>query len=54
MGAAIAVLVRGTLRSEFRRIDPMSARIVLVDRSKRVLGNFAEDLSGAVKERLES
>jgi NADH:ubiquinone reductase (H+-translocating) len=53
MGAAIAVLVRSTLRSEFRRIDPMSARIVLVDRSNRVLGNFAEELSSAAKERLE-
>jgi NADH:ubiquinone reductase (H+-translocating) len=53
MGAAIAVLVRSTLRSEFRRIDPVSARIVLVDRSNRVLGNFAEELSSAAKERLE-
>ena len=31
LAGAIAVLVRTTLRSEFRRIDPMSARIVLVD-----------------------
>src|ERR1700686_5311795 len=29
MAAAIAVLVRSTLKSEFRRIDPASARIVL-------------------------
>ena len=53
MAGAIAVLVRNSLRSEFRRIDPTSARIVLVDRSKRVLGTFAEDLSRAAKKRLE-
>jgi NADH dehydrogenase len=54
MAGAIAVLVRNTLRSEFRRIDPVSARIVLVDLGKRVLGSFSEDLSRAAKERLEN
>src|SRR3984893_6120661 len=53
MAGAIAVLVRSTLRSEFRRINPASARIVLLDRSSRVLGTFSEDLSRAAKERLE-
>src|ERR1700745_1258374 len=32
MAAAIATLVQKTLRSDFRRIDPATARIVLVDR----------------------
>jgi len=31
MAGAIAVLVRNTLRSEFRRINPESARIVLLE-----------------------
>jgi len=53
MAGAIAVLVRNTLRSEFRRIDPAAARIVLVDAGSRVLGSFSEDLSGAAKKRLE-
>jgi NADH dehydrogenase FAD-containing subunit len=53
MASAIAWLVRTTLRSEFRRIDPTSARIVLVDRGKRVLGTFSEHLSQRAKERLE-
>ena len=53
MAAALAVMVRTTLRSEFRRIDPLSARIVLVDMANRVLGTFAEDLSDAAKKRLE-
>src|SRR5262249_42367786 len=50
---AIAFLVRSTLRSEFRRIDPTSARIVLVDMAQRVLGSFSEQLSRATKTRLE-
>jgi len=53
MAAAIAVLVRNTLRSEFRRVDPASARIVLIDQSPRVLGSFSEHLSSAAKKRLE-
>ena len=53
LAAALAVMVRTTLRSEFRRIDPLSARIVLVDTANRVLGSFAEDLSSAAKQRLE-
>ncbi len=54
MASAIAELVRRTLRSEFRRIDPTSARVVLVDRGSRVLGTFAEELSAAAKGRLET
>jgi NADH:quinone reductase (non-electrogenic) len=53
MAGAIALLVQNTLRSEFRRIDPASARIVLVDRGSRVLRSFSEDLSRAAKGRLE-
>jgi NADH:ubiquinone reductase (H+-translocating) len=53
MAGALAVLVRTSLRSEFRRIDPLSARIVLVDMANRVLGSFAEELSTAAKQRLE-
>ena len=53
MAGALAVLIRSTLRSEYRRIDPSAARIVLVDAGKRVLGTFADDLSQAAQERLE-
>jgi len=53
LAAALAILVRTTLRSEFRRIDPLSARIVLVDMANRVLGTFAEGLSGAALRRLK-
>src|SRR6202166_3052526 len=53
MAGALAVLVPTSLKSEFRRIDPASARIVLVDMAPRVLGSFSEDLSKAAKARLE-
>jgi NADH:quinone reductase (non-electrogenic) len=53
MAAAFAIFVRTTLRSDFRRIDPTKARIVLVDGGPRVLGTFAPDLSAAAQKRLE-
>jgi NADH dehydrogenase FAD-containing subunit len=52
MASAIAVMVRTTLRKNFRRIDPKSAHIVLVDMGKRPLGTFAEELSETVRKRL--
>jgi len=52
MAGALAIFVRSTLKSNFRRIDPASARIVLVDAS-HVLGSFSESLSTAAKRRLE-
>ncbi|MBV8070073.1 MAG: FAD-dependent oxidoreductase, partial [Acidobacteriaceae bacterium] len=53
LAGAIAVLVRKSLKSEFRRIDPASARIVLVDKSERVLPAFFKTLSSAARARLE-
>jgi len=53
MASALAILVRTSLKSEFRRIDPASARIVLVDLGSRVLGSFSESLSKAAKGHLE-
>jgi len=52
MASAIAVMVRTTLRNNFRRIDPKSAHIILVDVAKRPLGTFAESLSEAARLRL--
>ena len=54
MAGALALLVRTTLKSDFRRIDPSSARIVLVDLNSRVLGPFSEHLSQAARQRLEN
>ena len=47
LAGALGVLVRTTLKKDFRRIDPASARIVLVDMAPRVLGAFSEPLSQA-------
>jgi NADH dehydrogenase FAD-containing subunit len=53
MAAALAIFVRTSLRSEFRRIDPTAARIVLIDAAPKVLGTFTPALSEAAKKRLE-
>jgi NADH:ubiquinone reductase (H+-translocating) len=53
MAGAIAVLVHQTLRSEFRRVDPTMARIVLIDAMDHVLGTFAPALSTKARKRLE-
>jgi NADH:ubiquinone reductase (H+-translocating) len=53
MASAIATLIRTMLRSEFRRIDPALARVVLVERGPRILESFSQDLSKAAKTRLE-
>src|SRR5260370_7716664 len=53
MAGALAIFVRSTLKSDFRRIDPAAARIVLVDMASRVLPPFSERLSKAAKQRLE-
>jgi NADH dehydrogenase FAD-containing subunit len=53
MAGALAVLVRSTLKSEFRRVRPESARIILLDMAPRVLGTFSEQLSEAARKRLE-
>ena len=52
MASAIAVMTQTTLRKNFRRIDPRSAHIILVDMGKRPLGTFAESLSEAARVRL--
>jgi NADH:ubiquinone reductase (H+-translocating) len=52
MASAIAVMVRTTLQKNFRRIDPKSAHIILIDMGKRPLGTFAETLSEAARLRL--
>lgn len=52
LASAIAVMVKTTLRKDFRRIDPKSARIILVDAGHRPLGAFSEKLSEAARLRL--
>src|SRR5260370_597712 len=48
MAAALAIFVRTSLRSEFRRIDPTSARIVLIAAARlRFAASATEPISGA-------
>ena len=53
MAGAIAVMIKSTLRREFRRIDPLKARVILVDGGSRPLGTFDPSLSQAALRRLE-
>jgi NADH dehydrogenase FAD-containing subunit len=52
LAAAIAVMIQSTLKRDFRRINPSSARIVLIDMAARPLGTFASELSEAALKRL--
>jgi NADH:quinone reductase (non-electrogenic) len=54
LASALALLIRNALKADFRRIDPASARIVLIDMAPRVLTPFSEQLSQAAKRRLEN
>jgi NADH:ubiquinone reductase (H+-translocating) len=53
IAGAIAELTRHTLRRDFRRIDPGSARVMLVEAGPRLLPAFPEDLAEYARERLE-
>jgi NADH dehydrogenase len=52
IASAIAVMARTSLRHDFRRVDPASAHIVLVDLGVRPLAGFSEKLSKAAMRRL--
>ncbi|MBP2302406.1 NAD(P)/FAD-dependent oxidoreductase [Azospirillum picis] len=45
LAGAVAELTRFALARDFRRIDPRSARILLVEAGPRLLASFPEDLS---------
>ncbi|MEO7549044.1 MAG: NAD(P)/FAD-dependent oxidoreductase, partial [Ramlibacter sp.] len=53
MAGTLAEIARHTLSGEFRRIDPASARIVLVEGGPRVLLTMPESLSQRAREQLE-
>jgi NADH dehydrogenase FAD-containing subunit len=54
MAAATAFLVRTTLAREFRRVNPRTARILLLENAPRVLGTFAEGLAESTRDRLQA
>ncbi|MDB6172067.1 MAG: pyridine nucleotide-disulfide oxidoreductase [Chthoniobacteraceae bacterium] len=53
LAGAIAELRRFTLASDFRRVQPASARIILVQSGPRILPTFHEELARAAHKRLE-
>ncbi len=53
MAGQIAELSRRTLKSNFRRIDPSTTRVVLLDAADAVLGTFGDELSAHARKELE-
>ncbi|MDP9390439.1 MAG: NAD(P)/FAD-dependent oxidoreductase [Actinomycetota bacterium] len=52
MAGQIAELARRTLRQDFRKIDPATARVVLLDAAPMVLPSFGEKLGNAARRQL--
>jgi NADH dehydrogenase FAD-containing subunit len=52
MAGAIAELARATLAEDFRRVDPASARVVLIEAGARILPTFHESLAAKAHARL--
>ena len=53
LAGQFAEVARHTLRGEFRRIDPHSARVVLVEAAERILTAYPPDLSQKAQLQLE-
>jgi len=53
LAGAFAELARTVLRRDFRHIDPTEARIILLEGSPVILGNFPPDLSRSAQRQLE-
>ncbi len=54
LAGAFAELARTVLRRDFRHIDPTQARIILLEGSPVILGNFPPDLSASAQRQLEA
>jgi NADH:ubiquinone reductase (H+-translocating) len=53
LAGTLAEIARHTLKGEFRRIDPATARVLLVEAGPRILSTFPESLSGSAQRQLE-
>jgi NADH dehydrogenase len=54
MAGALAEIAGRTLAGDFRRFDPRTTRVILVEAGPRILSTFPEELSGKAQEQLES
>jgi NADH dehydrogenase len=52
LAGAVAELSHHVLGRDFRRVDPTSAKITLLEAGPRIMANFTEDLSESAKEQL--
>jgi NADH dehydrogenase len=52
MAGQIAELAHRTLKHDFRRIDPTTSRIVLLDAAPKILPSFGEKLGGRARRQL--
>jgi NADH dehydrogenase len=53
LAGALAEIAGRTLASDFRRFDPTTTRVVLIEAGPRILPGFSEKLSARAKEQLE-
>ncbi len=53
LAGSIRELIRQTLAQEFRRINPDSARVIIVEAGKRILAAFPEDIAAKTQRHLE-
>jgi NADH dehydrogenase FAD-containing subunit len=53
MAGALADMIRLTIKSDFRRFEPKTAKIILIDSASRVLPTFSPQLSEKVRAQLE-
>ncbi|SDE35679.1 NAD(P)/FAD-dependent oxidoreductase [Belnapia rosea] len=53
LAGAMAELARHAMPQEFRRIDPATARVVLIEAGPRVLATFPEELGATARQSLE-
>jgi NADH dehydrogenase len=54
LAGAFSELARHVLKSDFRRIDPTQARIVLIEAAPRILSHLSPELSASAQGQLES
>ena len=53
MAGALAEIAGRTLARDFRRFDPRTTRVILIEAGPRILATFPEDLSRKAQEQLE-
>ena len=54
LAGSFAELTRTVLHQEFRRIDPATARIILIEGAPNILGHLPPDLSASARRQLEA